>query len=100
MGNKYSSLKNETNYIYKNQNVKAYVYDVYDGDTCTLNYFVCKKCKKVDTIKVRLNNIDTPEIKRSSNLENRATVKVKEYVANLILNKYANVSNSRSMVEF
>jgi endonuclease YncB( thermonuclease family) len=66
----------------------------------TNTIFVCKKCKKVDTIKVQLNNIDTPEIKRSSNLENRATVKVKEYVANLILNKYANVSNSRSMVEF
>lgn len=68
---------------------KALVVDVYDGDTITV---VFKHFDKINSWKVRLLGINSPELRPSRTLENRDEIianakKSRDYLAGLILNK-------------
>lgn len=71
---------------YKGEIIDAYVYDVHDGDTCS----VLIRFGKEEHLKLNLRilGIDTPELKRGgSELEMKAGEKVRDVVAGLILGK-------------
>jgi endonuclease YncB( thermonuclease family) len=68
---------------------KALVIDVYDGDTITV---VFKHFDKINSWKIRLLGINTPELRPSKTLENRDKIiadakKSRDFLAGLILNK-------------
>jgi endonuclease YncB( thermonuclease family) len=73
----------------ENEYKKALVIDVYDGDTITV---VFKHFDKINSWKVRLLGINSPEIRPSRSLSNREDVilsakKSRDYLSELILNK-------------
>lgn len=72
-----------------NELKKALVIDVYDGDTITV---VFKHFNNINSWKVRLLGINSPELRPSRSLSNRddiiSAAKVsRDYLSNLILNK-------------
>ena len=91
MGCMYSTSKlnkctynNTPTFNFKDISTKAKVLKVYDGDTIWVAMYYQKNPIK---IKVRLNGIDTPEI-RTKNLEEKEKgLLAKEYFKNLIGNK-------------
>jgi endonuclease YncB( thermonuclease family) len=69
------------------------VIKVYDGDTIT----IASKLPFVDSplyrLSVRLNGIDTPEIKGKTEDEKIAAKQVRDVLSNMILNKYITLAN-------
>lgn len=62
----------------------ARVYDVYDGDTCSLVYYLDKTCKIPLTIKLRVKGVDTPERRTKNSLEKHAANILRKHVRNMI----------------
>ena len=69
-------------YIYK-----AFVTKVYDGDTITVDIDYGMDIWRKD-VKLRLARIDTPEVRGSEKLYG---LRVRDYVKDLILNKYITI---------
>ena len=69
------------------------VIKVYDGDTIT----IASKLPFVESplyrLSVRLNGIDTPEIKGKTEDEKTAAKQARDALSNLILNKYVTLQN-------
>lgn len=64
---------------------KAYVVNVYDGDTITVVY---KYRGKPFCSKIRLNGINAPEIKTRDQEEKKNGMESRDYLKSLVLNKY------------
>lgn len=71
------------------------VIKVYDGDTITIASKLPIKNSPIYRFSVRLNGIDTPEMKGSNITDDEKTAanQTKEFVINLILNKYVRLEN-------
>ena len=71
------------------------VIKVYDGDTITIATKLPYDNSPLYRLSVRLNGIDTPEIKGKGVTEEEkvAAKKAREFVLNLILNKYVTLQN-------
>ena len=71
------------------------VIKVYDGDTITIATKIPIKKSPIYRFSVRLNGIDTPEIKGHGVTEDekKAAQEVQVFVSNLILNKYIRLEN-------
>lgn len=74
------------------------VIKVYDGDTITIASKLPYDSSPIYRLSVRLNGIDTPEIKGKgiSNEEKEAAKSTREFVSNLVLNKYVTLENIES----
>ena len=73
----------------------GHVIKVYDGDTITIASKMPYENSPLFRFNVRLNGIDTPEIKGKdiSNEEKESAKQVRDYVSNLVLNKYVRLEN-------
>jgi endonuclease YncB( thermonuclease family) len=69
------------------------VIKVYDGDTITIASKLPFDNSPLYRLSVRLNGIDTPEIKGKTDDEKIAAKQVKDALSNLILNKYVILKN-------
>jgi micrococcal nuclease len=74
------------------------VIKVYDGDTITIASKLPYDTSPMYRLSVRLNGIDTPEIKGKgiSEEEKEAAKHARDYVSNLILNKFVKLENIES----
>jgi micrococcal nuclease len=72
------------------------VIKVYDGDTITIASKLPYDASPLYRLSVRLNGLDAPEMKSGSKEEHDAAVLARDFVANLILNKYVTLDNIRS----
>lgn len=74
------------------------VIKVYDGDTITIASKLPYDNSPLYRLSVRLNGIDTPEMKGKDVGEEEKEVakKAQEFVSNLILNKYVRLENVKS----
>ena len=74
------------------------VIKVYDADTITIAAKLPYKESPIYRLSVRLNGIDTPEIKGKdiSEEEKEAAKTARDFVSNLILNKYITLKNIES----
>lgn len=74
------------------------VIKVYDGDTITIASKLPFDTSPIYRLSVRLNGIDTPEMKGKdiSNDEKEAAKIVREFVSNLVLNKFVKLENIQS----
>ena len=66
---------------------------VYDGDTITIASRLPYKDSPLYRFPVRLNRIDTPELKSKNEDERTAAIECKNKVSSLILNKYVSLRN-------
>ena len=69
------------------------VIKVYDGDTITIASKLPFAESPLYRLSVRLNGIDTPEIKGKTEDEKTAAKQARDAVSNLILNKYVTLQN-------
>ena len=69
------------------------VIKVYDGDTITIASKLPFADSPLYRLSVRLNGIDTPEIKGKTEDEKTAAKQARDAVSNLILNKYVILQN-------
>jgi endonuclease YncB( thermonuclease family) len=71
------------------------VIKVYDGDTITIASKLCHSDSQLYRFSVRLNGIDTPEMKGKdiSEEEKEAAKNARDFVANLVLNKFVTLEN-------
>jgi len=69
------------------------VIKVYDGDTITIASKLPYENAPLNRFSVRLNGIDTPEIKGGTEEEKECAKKCREFVSNLVLNKYVRLEN-------
>jgi micrococcal nuclease len=69
------------------------VIKVYDGDTITIASKMPFADSPLYRLSVRLNGIDTPEIKGKTEDEKTAAKLVRDVLSNLILNKYITLAN-------
>ena len=69
------------------------VIKVYDGDTITIAAKLPFDNSPLYRLSVRLNGIDTPEIKGKTEDEKTAAKQVKDALSNLILNKRVSLKN-------
>ena len=69
------------------------VIKVYDGDTITIAAKLPFDDSPLYRLSVRLNGIDTPEIKGKTDDEKTAAKQVKDALSNLILNKRVSLKN-------
>ena len=72
------------------------VIKVYDGDTITIASKLPIKNSLLYRFSVRLNGIDTPEMKSSCNDEKNVAHQAQEFVSKLILNKYVRLENIKN----
>jgi endonuclease YncB( thermonuclease family) len=72
------------------------VIKVYDGDTITIASKLPYDASPLYRLSVRLNGLDAPEMKGGSKEEHDAAVLARDFVADLILNKYVTLDNIRS----
>lgn len=70
---------------HRKETVMAYVQSVYDGDTCTVIYYI----NNVSPFKIniRFKGIDTPEVRTSNLLQKEVAKMIRDYVRSLIENK-------------
>lgn len=68
------------------------VIKVYDGDTITIATKI-HEMSPVYRFSVRLNGIDTPEIKTHSTTEKKLAIKAKEFLSGMILDKIVELKN-------
>ena len=69
------------------------VIKVYDGDTITIASKLPFDNSPLYRLSVRLNGIDTPEIKGKTEDEKSAAKQARDMLSNLILNKYVTLHN-------
>lgn len=69
------------------------VIKVYDGDTITIASQLPYKDSPLYRFSVRLNRIDTPEIKSTNKDEKTAAIECRDKLSSLILNKYISLKN-------
>lgn len=75
----------------------GYVIKVYDGDTITVcNRLPIKNCNDIFRFSVRLDGIDTPEIKRSSEKEKRLAIIARDALHDKIYNKHITLKNNKT----
>lgn len=72
---------------HKNKIIPARIVDVYDGDTVTVIILINGSSKAPFRIKIRILDIDTPEIRTKNIMEKEAAILVRDYVSDIILNK-------------
>ena len=72
------------------------VIKVYDGDTITIASKLPIEKSPIYRFLVRLNGIDTPEMKSSCNDEKNVAHQAQEFVSKLILNKYVRLENIKN----
>jgi endonuclease YncB( thermonuclease family) len=72
------------------------VIKVYDGDTITIASKLPYDESPMYRISIRLNGIDTPEMKGNSEDERIAAINARDYVSKLILNKFIRLENVNS----
>jgi micrococcal nuclease len=72
------------------------VIKVYDGDTITIASKLPFNDSPLYRLSVRLNGIDTPEIKGKSEDEKTAAKNARDALSGLILNKYITLKNIQS----
>jgi len=72
------------------------VIKVYDGDTITIAAKLPFKESPLFRLSVRLNGIDTPEIKGKNEDEKHAAKACREAISKLVLNKYIQLKNIQS----
>ena len=74
------------------------VIKVYDADTITIASKLPYKESPIYRLSVRLNGLDTPEIKGKDvqNEEKEAAKIARDFVANIVLNKYVRLENIQS----
>jgi endonuclease YncB( thermonuclease family) len=72
------------------------VIKVYDGDTITIVSKLPYESSPLYRLSVRLNGLDAPEMKSGSKEEHDAAILARDFVANLVLNKYVTLDNIRS----
>lgn len=74
------------------------VIKVYDGDTITIASKLPYDSSPLYRLSVRLNGIDTPEIKGKgvSDEEKNTAIIVRDFLSNLLLNKYVRLENIQS----
>jgi endonuclease YncB( thermonuclease family) len=72
------------------------VIKVYDGDTITIASKLPFNDSPLYRLSVRLNGIDTPEIKGKTEDEKLAAKQTRDALADLILNKYVTLKNIQS----
>jgi endonuclease YncB( thermonuclease family) len=70
------------------------VIKVYDGDTITVAAALPFKGSRVYRFSVRLNGIDTPEMRTSDDSEKAIAVKAKKALSELILGKWVELRNT------
>lgn len=72
--------KNIPKIPWKDKSIKVYIYSVYDGDTLKFLY----DCNGVIfKMSLRIEGVDTPEIRTSNELEKRAAYIVRDYIKSL-----------------
>lgn len=69
---------------------RAIVVKVYDGDTITLAFF---RDGEPTRISCRINGIDTPELRRSSEYEKALAYEAKDLLSNVLLGKIVTIIN-------
>ena len=69
------------------------VIKVYDGDTFTLAATLPNTIEPIYRFSVRMNGIDTPEIKGKSKTEKELAKKARDALSNLIMNKVVTLKN-------
>ncbi len=72
------------------------VIKVYDADTITIACKLPYDESPIYRISVRLNGIDTPEMKGATEDERNAAINAQVFVSNLILNKFVRLENVTS----
>lgn len=72
------------------------VIKVYDADTITIASKLPYDASPLYRLSVRLNGIDTPEIKGKNADEKEAAVAARDFVSNLVLHKYVRLENIES----
>ena len=74
------------------------VIKVYDADTITIATKLPFETSKLYRIAVRLNGIDAPEIKGKgiSDEEKEMAIKARDFVSNLVMNKYIKLENIKN----
>ena len=72
------------------------VVKVYDGDTITIAAKMPYKGSPVYRFSVRLNGIDTPELKGDCEDEKNLAHMAREFVENMILNKWVRLENVKN----
>jgi micrococcal nuclease len=72
------------------------VIKVYDADTITIATKLPYDKSKLYRMSVRLNGIDTPEIKTKNKDEKQIAISARDFVANLVLNKYVRLENIKN----
>jgi len=69
------------------------VIKVYDGDSITIASRIPKlKGRIIYKFNIRLNRIDTPEIKSKNNTEKEYGLRIRDYLSERIMNKMVNVN--------
>lgn len=77
--------KNAIKFSLKGQELKAYITSVYDGDTITASIFCFGDYY---LFRVRVNGVDTPEMRGHSEDEKKRARAAKEFVKGLVLEKF------------
>lgn len=75
---------------------EGWVVKVYDGDTFTIAAKLPYDASPLYRVSIRMNGIDTPEIKGSSPEEKRAAQAAKQALSDLILGKKVQLRNTSS----
>lgn len=109
MYNMFSFLKNNSNYMEDGTNIKmedtveftfpikgGRVIKCYDADTITIASKLPYNESPLYRLSVRLNGIDAPEIKGKSEEEKEVAKQARDFVSNLVLNKYVRLENVES----
>lgn len=72
------------------------VIKVYDADTLTIASKLPYEGSPMYRLSVRLNGIDTPEIKCKDIEEKQVAILARDFVSNMVLNKYIRLENIAS----
>jgi micrococcal nuclease len=72
------------------------VIKVYDADTITIASKLPYEGSPMYRLSVRLNGIDTPEIKGKNIEEKQVAILARDFVSNMVLNKYVRLENIAS----
>lgn len=105
----FSFVKNNSNYMEDGTNIKmedtveftfpikgGRVIKCYDADTITIASKLPYNESPLYRLSVRLNGIDAPEIKGKSEEEKEVAKQARDFVSNLVLNKYVRLENVES----
>lgn len=69
---------------HKGERVRAYVNEVYDGDTFVVLIFINDNPEAPFQFRCRVNGVDTPEVRTKNQLHKEAGLKVRDYVKDKI----------------